>query len=95
MSTPQEPEITINGVQLTSAQAMAVRIAVSSFDADCGDDKHGKVMAAAYEARLNEVFRIMIGLPAIRSLPASGGTYSSADFDRGWPPPGETEEKKE
>ena len=59
-----EPEITINGVRLTNAQAMAVRVAVSSFDADCGDDEHGIAMTKAYTDRLNEVFRIMLGKPA-------------------------------
>lgn len=62
-----EPEITINGVKLSNAQAMAVRVAVSSFDADCGEDAHGLAMSAAYTARLNEVFRIMLGKPAERS----------------------------
>ena len=56
-----EPDITINGTRLTSAQAMAVRVAVSSFDADCGDDEHGKAMSKIYTDRLNEVFRIMLG----------------------------------
>lgn len=51
-------------VTLTAAQAMAVRVAVSSFDADCGDDEHGKAMAKAYTDRLNEVFRMMVGKPA-------------------------------
>lgn len=46
-----EPTITINGHTLTSAQAMAVRIAISSFHTEMGDpdalgdDKHGKQMA--------------------------------------------------
>ena len=55
-----EPDITINGVQLTSAQSMAVRVAISSFDADCGDDFESKMMAKAYGDRLKEVFRIMM-----------------------------------
>ncbi len=62
-----EPDIIINGVQLTAAQAMAVRVAVSSFDVDCGDDEHGIAMNKAYEARINEVFRIMLGKSAVRS----------------------------
>jgi len=60
-----EPEIIINGVRLTNAQAMAVRVAISSFDADCGDDEHGKAMSKAYTNRINEVLRIMLS-------PASG-----------------------
>jgi uncharacterized protein (DUF3084 family) len=61
-----EPEITVNGTPLTDAQAMAVRVAISSFDADCGYDEQGKAMAQAYTERLNEVFRMMIGKPASR-----------------------------
>lgn len=61
-----EPEITINGVQLTVAQAMTVRVAVSSFEPDCGDDEHGVAMTRAYQERAREVFRIMLGLPAER-----------------------------
>ena len=59
-----EPEIIINGTKLTNAQAMAVRVAVSSCDPDCGDDAHSKAMAKAYTQRLNEVFRIMLGKAA-------------------------------
>jgi hypothetical protein len=55
-----EPEITINGVPLTNAQAMAVRVAVSSFDPDCGDDEHGLMMTNLYASRINEVLRIML-----------------------------------
>lgn len=54
-----EPEITINGVRLTDAQAMAIRVAIASFDTDCGNDEHGRAMTRAYTDRLNEVFRIM------------------------------------
>ena len=57
----QEPEIIINGKPLTNAQAMTVRVAVSSFEPDCGDDGHGAAMAKAYAERANEVFRIMMG----------------------------------
>jgi len=63
----EEPEITINGTKLTTAQAMAIRVAVSSFDVDCGDDEHGQAMNKAYTDRLNEVFRIMLGKPPQRS----------------------------
>jgi len=61
--TMGEPEIIINGVRLTDAQAMAIRVAISSFDPDCGDDEHGLAMRKAYVDRLNEVFRIMTGKP--------------------------------
>ncbi len=36
-------------------------------DSDCGDDEHGKAMSKAYTDRLNEVFRIMLGMPAQRA----------------------------
>jgi len=60
-----EPEIIINGARLTDAQAMAIRVAISSFDYDCGDDDHGRAMTKAYTDRLNEVLRIMIGKAAV------------------------------
>jgi hypothetical protein len=61
-----ELEIIINGVRLSNAQAMAVRVAVSAFDADCGDDELGAAMSKAYSDRLNEVFRIMLGKTEVR-----------------------------
>lgn len=61
-----EPEIIINGVKLTDAQAMTVRVAVSSFSPECGDDGHGAAMERAYNDRLNEIYRIMFGKPAVR-----------------------------
>lgn len=61
-----EPEITINGVRLTSGQAMAVRVAISSFNPDCGDDEHGRAMSKAYADRLREVCRIIVGLNPAR-----------------------------
>lgn len=60
----EEPTITINGHPINSAQAMAVRVAVSSFHTEMGapdalgDDEHGRLMAAAYRARLTEVLRL-------------------------------------
>lgn len=56
-----EPEIIINGHKLTNAQAMTVRVAVSSFDPECGDDETGIAMTKAYKEHANEVFRIMLG----------------------------------
>jgi hypothetical protein len=55
-----EPNITINGQQLSEAEAMTVRVAVASFamsltDEGLGDDDHGKKMTAAYLARLQEI----------------------------------------
>lgn len=59
MAESYEPEITINGITLTTNQAMTVRVAVSQFDPDCGDDEHGKHMTAAYKAALHGIFKAM------------------------------------
>jgi hypothetical protein len=54
-----EPDIVINGVRLTSAQAMTIRVALSAADWDCGDDTMGKQLSDGYKARAREVFAIM------------------------------------
>jgi hypothetical protein len=60
-----EPAITINGVALTTAQAMTVRVALGSFAlslqaADSlGEDEHGKAMTKGYNGALREIFRLM------------------------------------
>ena len=64
--TQDEPTIAINGQMLTKAQAMAVRVAITSFHAHTadlyalGDDAHGIAMCTAYHSRLDEVLRIII-----------------------------------
>lgn len=55
----KEPEITINGAKLSTAQAMVVRVAISSFEPDCGDDIHGHFMTAAYRKHLTEIIKFM------------------------------------
>jgi len=61
----KEPNIIINGHTLTPAQAMAVRVAVSTFYAEMsdpdalGDSEHGKAMATAYHQRLEEVLKCL------------------------------------
>ncbi len=55
-----EPIITINGQQLTNAQAMTVRVAITSFAADLveeglGDDETGREIAQGYWDRLKEL----------------------------------------
>jgi hypothetical protein len=61
---PEVPMV-VNGVLLTGAQAMAVRVAISSFKSDMlqpqalGDDEHGKFMARAYAERLGEVEKLI------------------------------------
>lgn len=62
-----EPQIEINGKMLNAAQAMAVRVACTSFHAQLatdpdslGDDDHGRLMTGLYVQRLSEVARIML-----------------------------------
>lgn len=58
-----EPDIYINGRQLTVGQAMTVRVAVSlmaQIDLSMGDDEHGKRMANGYTARLTEIIDLMM-----------------------------------
>lgn len=59
MTMPDEPEIIINGVRLGEGQAMTVRVALASFDPDCGNDEHGREMTRLYTLRRNEVFKLM------------------------------------
>lgn len=59
-----EPIITINGKVLTTAQALTIRVAVSSFLMDMreeglGDDDHGKKMAGLYIERASELELMM------------------------------------
>jgi hypothetical protein len=60
-----EAIVTINGVQLTVGQSMALRVAVGSFaqsmqDNGLGDDAHGKAMAEAYIARIAEIESLIV-----------------------------------
>lgn len=57
---PKEAHVVINGVILTEAQSMTVRVAIENFDADLkggslGEDQHGVAMTAAYMARISEI----------------------------------------
>lgn len=57
-----EPSITINGHTLSDAQAMSVRVAVTSFRADLDQPSAADALgpiAAAYAARLDEVLASM------------------------------------
>lgn len=62
-----EPEISIYGQTVTSAQAMAIRVAGTDFYTQTedltmlGDDEHGRAMTAAYRARLKEVLDAFAG----------------------------------
>lgn len=60
-----EPDIIINGRQLTKAQAMVVRVAVSCFDPDCGNDDPGMAISKAYHSRMIEVFMMMLRPPPV------------------------------
>jgi hypothetical protein len=58
--TDDEPAITINGLALTTGQAMTVRCAIESFAASLvadglGDDETDKEMCAGYLARIAEI----------------------------------------
>lgn len=61
-----EPSITINGHELTQAQSMAVRMAITNFHAETADphalgrDEHGLRMCTAYHLRLDEVLKIIL-----------------------------------
>lgn len=59
-----EPNITINGKQLTIGQAMTIRVALESFcmslwSEGLGDDAHGKAMTEGYLARAAEIRALM------------------------------------
>lgn len=57
---PKEAHVVINGVTLTEAQSMAVRVAIESFDSGLradglGNDEMGVAMAKAYIERIEEI----------------------------------------
>jgi hypothetical protein len=74
----KEACVTINGVELTPAQSMTLRVALSVWDASCGDDKLGKSLQAAYLRRTTEILKVMgaeevhedIALREMRNSPA-------------------------
>ena len=56
----KEPIIIINGVQLTDAQAMTIRVAMESFVMDLfenglGDDKVGLELCQLYKDKISEI----------------------------------------
>jgi len=60
---PPEPDITINGVALTEAQALTVRVALSSFLLQLGDLEWSRQLgrvADGYRARAREVEALML-----------------------------------
>jgi hypothetical protein len=60
-----EPHIVLNGTELSSAQSIAIRVAIESFwstldDPDyLGADEHGRKMVSLYRERLNEVRKLI------------------------------------
>lgn len=60
-----EARISINGVELSEGQAMTLRVALQSFASETqeenslGNDKYGQKLAAAYNARANEVIELL------------------------------------
>lgn len=61
----KEADIVINGVKLTFAQSMTLRVAICSFLSDMskedalGTDEHGKFMSNAYASRSQEIINLM------------------------------------
>jgi hypothetical protein len=58
-----EPEIQINGITLTYAQAMSVRVAVTSFRWDLSDPEHRKSLGRIgdlYDMHLAKVEELML-----------------------------------
>lgn len=56
----KEAHIVVNGVTLTEAQSMAVRVAIESFDSDLradglGKDETGAAISKAYMERIEEI----------------------------------------
>ena len=64
-SAMTEPDITIEGVRLSFAQAMALRVAASDFHMQMNDpetvDGLGDCLAEGYRDRLTEILKLMIG----------------------------------
>jgi hypothetical protein len=55
-----EPKITINGIELSIAQAMTVRVAIESFASELrenglGDDEHGRKMVENYTRAIDGI----------------------------------------
>lgn len=67
---PTEADVTINGVRLSPAEAMALRVAVASWlmelhdDPDClGNDEHGRFMHKSYQQSLLNIQQLMFQKP--------------------------------
>lgn len=63
----READVTVNGVALTTAEALTVRVALGSWhmvltsdESALGDDEHGRVMRQNYLHHLGTVLRRMV-----------------------------------
>ena len=60
-----EPKITINGTELSAAEAMTLRVAVTNFMQDLKDpegrvsDRHGRHMTLSYKANSATIMLLM------------------------------------
>jgi hypothetical protein len=66
--TNEEPRITINGVTLTDADAMTIRVALETLAIDLGssenglgNDDHGRAMRSGYLAAIDRIRAAMFG----------------------------------
>jgi hypothetical protein len=62
MIFPREPQVTINGHELTHAQAMTMRVAINLFSIELQDDKFRDdlgLMGRIYQSRLREIALLM------------------------------------
>ena len=76
MSTT-EAKVTVNGIELTEAQSMTLRVALESFALDVqgdglGKDAHGRKMAALYRDRIREIREAMYPLQGLRRAAKDG-----------------------
>ncbi len=63
MAEFREPTITINGVSLTTAQAMTVRVALQNFAMELSDPEFKEAVGEIgplYLARIGEINRLMM-----------------------------------
>jgi hypothetical protein len=60
-----EPQIVVNGIELSVGQAMTVRVALNSFlldlqNTETEQDMHASYMTAAYIERIKEINRMIV-----------------------------------
>lgn len=58
-NTMTEADITVNGVELSFAQSMTLRVALSSFLMCCNDEALGGIGGPLYAARCEEILKII------------------------------------